>query len=405
MLSLRIVAALFCVLVAESASAWNALGHKVVAEIAWRQLEPADRQAIVDVLRRHPRFDVDFAGKMTDDVLAGDKAMQDRWIFQHAATWPDIAKGLPKGERSKYDRSVWHYVNFPLFVDPADRAALGKLDVNLAADYTLNVDRKQFNVLQAIQYSRAAIGSKASAQNKALAYCWLFHLVGDLHQPLHSTALFSAAHFPKGDRGGNSIPLVRGDNLHSLWDNLLGRQYFTRDVDKAVVELSDRKRYGDVWNTAAKEPNPLKWAKESHELCESFVYDAAILIAARTTPEGTELARIQLPDSYLRDAGEHARRLIIAGGLRLARLLSQKPSKQPDEKDIVSPPTRQVPVTQLAPASQMTPARPSETAALTHWLNTNSDARHNSSCKWYGKTKHGRYCTADEGKPCGECGG
>ena len=37
---------------------------------------------------------------------------------------------------------------------------------------------------------------------KAMAYCWLFHLVGDIHQPLHCTALFSAEHFPKGDRGG-----------------------------------------------------------------------------------------------------------------------------------------------------------------------------------------------------------
>ena len=31
------------------AYAWNALGHKVVAEIAWRQLSPADRQRIVEV--------------------------------------------------------------------------------------------------------------------------------------------------------------------------------------------------------------------------------------------------------------------------------------------------------------------------------------------------------------------
>jgi hypothetical protein len=40
---------------------WNALGHKVVCEIAWRELEPATRESIVDTLRRHPRFDADFA--------------------------------------------------------------------------------------------------------------------------------------------------------------------------------------------------------------------------------------------------------------------------------------------------------------------------------------------------------
>jgi len=39
------------------------------------------------------------------------------------------------------------------------------------------------------------------------------------------------------------------------------------------------------------------------------------------------------------------------------------------------------------------------------WLNTNSNARHNSSCRWFGKTKKGRYCGPREGKACGDCGG
>jgi hypothetical protein len=65
--------------------AYNALGHKVVAEIAWRELDPAARQNILDTLRRHPRFDLDFTERMTDDVWRADTATQDRWIFQHAA--------------------------------------------------------------------------------------------------------------------------------------------------------------------------------------------------------------------------------------------------------------------------------------------------------------------------------
>ncbi len=40
-----------------------------------------------------------------------------------------------------------------------------------------------------------------------------------------------------------------------------------------------------------------------------------------------------------------------------------------------------------------------------YWLNTSSGSRHNSSCKWYKKTKRGRACTASEGKACGICGG
>src|SRR6478736_3125860 len=72
--------------------AWSALGHKTVAEIAWRQLDPATRQTIVDTIRRNPRFDKDFVGKMDDKALTGDKAIEDHWIFQFAATWPDVIR-------------------------------------------------------------------------------------------------------------------------------------------------------------------------------------------------------------------------------------------------------------------------------------------------------------------------
>ena len=95
----------------------------------------------------------------------------------------------------------------------------------------------EYNVLKAIQDCQAVIKSNVGAEAKAVAYCWLMHLVGDIHQPLHFTALFSQDRFPQGDRGGNDIPLTQGRNLHALWDNLLGRQYYMRNVEKAVVEL------------------------------------------------------------------------------------------------------------------------------------------------------------------------
>ena len=44
-------------------------------------------------------------------------------------------------------------------------------------------------------------------------------------------------------------------------------------------------------------------------------------------------------------------------------------------------------------------------AGLLYWLNTTSNSRHNSTCKWYKQTKRGRACKANEGHPCGQCGG
>ena len=40
-----------------------------------------------------------------------------------------------------------------------------------------------------------------------------------------------------------------------------------------------------------------------------------------------------------------------------------------------------------------------------YWLNTKSNARHNSTCKWFRKTKQGRPCRANEGRACKICGG
>jgi len=42
---------------------------------------------------------------------------------------------------------------------------------------------------------------------------------------------------------------------------------------------------------------------------------------------------------------------------------------------------------------------------MSFWLNSSSGVRHNQRCEHYQKTKKGRFCGADEGKPCGICGG
>lgn len=54
------------------------------------------------------------------------------------------------------------------------------------------------------------------------------------------------------------------------------------------------------------------------------------------------------------------------------------------------------------PAAQSAPAA---AAGAGYWLNTKSNVRHNSKCKWYRNTKEGRPCGATDGKACGQCGG
>lgn len=72
---------------------WNATGHRLVALVAWSQMSPQARKGAVELLRQHPRFDKGFAAQMPAFVQDDDE-LAAKWIFMHAATWPDIARGF-----------------------------------------------------------------------------------------------------------------------------------------------------------------------------------------------------------------------------------------------------------------------------------------------------------------------
>jgi hypothetical protein len=58
-----------------------------------------------------------------------------------------------------------------------------------------------------------------------MALAWLFHLVGDIHQPLHTAQLFTTDYL-QGDRGRNEIcvRVTQADqpmDLHRFWDGVI----------------------------------------------------------------------------------------------------------------------------------------------------------------------------------------
>jgi hypothetical protein len=394
---------------ASTAFAWNALGHRVIAEVAWQQLTPERRQEIVDTLKRHPRFGEDFIQRLPKDMAEADQTTQDRWVFWQAAVWPDVARGIRGADRRLYDRPTWHYVNGPIYLDSSDKQTLdGKLTNNMSAEYPTDMPESKCNIQQAMKHALAVLADSGSTgPDRAVAYCWLFHLVGDSHQPLHSCALFSANRFPTGDRGGNDIPLRQGRNLHSLWDNLLGRQQGVNDVKRRAAELHDRELYGDIWDNAAEKTDVRQWLSESYTLASGFVYDDAVRdVVRRATPQ-QPLEQIVLSEAYLTAAGGHARKRVLAAGLRLAAILDdigETPPPVSSRATRTSPP----PVSMIAAPVAAAPPRsqaPQPSATLSHWLNTNTGVRHNSSCHWFEKTTGGRKCSAAEGAPCQQCGG
>lgn len=53
-----------------------------------------------------------------------------------------------------------------------------------------------------------------------MLFRFLVHLVGDIHQPLHSVSLWNHQ-FPNGDQGGNRfiVSFQNMTNLHAVWDS------------------------------------------------------------------------------------------------------------------------------------------------------------------------------------------
>ena len=108
---------------------------------------------------------------------------QEQLLFMLAARWADDLR-----RDNRYDRPKWHYINLPYKPDTEPDSV------------TMNEPDSE-NILTALTQNLDVLTSDAEDSDKSVALCWLFHLVGDVHQPLHTTTLFTEE-FPNGDRGG-----------------------------------------------------------------------------------------------------------------------------------------------------------------------------------------------------------
>jgi hypothetical protein len=102
---------------------------------------------------------------------------------------------------------------------------------------------------------------------KAIMLAWLVHVVGDIHQPLHSSALFSQNLFPKEDHGGNSILTKQHGNLHSLWDGFPGGKVLFKTAHQRALKLMADSELATLGAKAAEQLDEQDWLKESRERC------------------------------------------------------------------------------------------------------------------------------------------
>src|SRR5262249_37331140 len=174
------------------------------------------------------------------------------------------------------------------------------------------------------------VRNKSDPERKAIALAWLFHLVGDIHHPLHAVQLFTLD-YPNGDRGGNQI-FVRVThagqpmNLHRFWDGVItSSQNLTRLRNEATA-LRTRQEVQRSQLTELASSDFESWAKESFEIATKIAYRNGRLISAPRSGNkdcSTVTTAAVLPVGYVAFASRIADRRMILTGYRLADLLTR----------------------------------------------------------------------------------
>ena len=245
-----------------SVMAWGPNGHRIVAEIAEKQLKKETRQAI--------------------DRLIGPVPLA------LISTWADEIKSDPSWRHA----SPWHYINVPpgQALETAQRSSRG-------------------DIVEAIQrFERVLRDRDAKRLVQAEALKFLVHLVGDIHQPLHVGYA--------SDRGGNDIRVRwfgRNTNLHSVWDEYLIEEQklsYTEFVEFIDQRVFREKVRSTGW--AVKGSSVIHWARESRQLLLG-VYDFGSDSSGDTPNLGY---------GYIYRHTDTAKQRLLVAGYRLAFMLN-----------------------------------------------------------------------------------
>ena len=255
---LVVITAFICLPIASMA--WGVLGHRIVGEIASRHLSPKAKVAIKQIL--------------------GNESIA------MASNWADFVKS----DSSFNYLNSWHYIDFDDSTLTASTITK-KLSTDTAIDAYVKIN---FLINQ--------LKNKNLNHQKQLMYLrLLIHIVGDIHQPLHTGRA--------EDKGGNTVKVLwfnQPTNLHAVWDEKLidNQQLSYTEYANAIDFATPNQQV--VW-----QKQPLStWIFQSYQLANS-VY-----------------AEIKQPNQKLsyRYNFDHLASLneqLLKGGIRLAGLLNQ----------------------------------------------------------------------------------
>lgn len=256
--------------------AWGGKGHKAVADLAEANLRPEVLAQVNELLKD----DLDRHGRPSGRKTLGE-----------VASWPDeIRVEARRSDPAAY--RGWH-----VRANPVCSTRLHKCPAGHCVDQLI------------IHYSQILKDRSLSHRERNEALKWVVHLVGDLHQPLHSGV--------NSDGGGmpvilDGVALKSGEHrtLHSVWDKEL-----------AVAALRGWKPHVSLppVEPPLEDDAPTQWMVETRDVALRDVYeplkgfqcgerlDAPIILDAAYQQRSVAVVRLQ----------------IERAGLRLARLLNE----------------------------------------------------------------------------------
>lgn len=324
-----IAASALLTLAPNSVRAWNSIGHMAIAKLAYDQLSDGQKAKLYMLLQSHPHYEKFLAAGRPAEISEVE------WVIVRTSVWPDWVRPRDKDTRgaevTRYHRPEDHYVNVP-FIDPKDADAF--------AGKTL-IDPDLTNILDALKQRCNEVRTKTTADiDKAVAVCWIFHLIGDIHQPLHNVAYFSdTKEYRRGDLGGNLFGVRAGGQrvkLHAYWDNLLGDDSdYADDSAKHQVEI-----YQEALKVAAllrglqlanadqeklaKNTTFTSWSREGFELAKTVGYqksDGSGVLAGVPVPFKGPIPNNapEVGADYVKTARATAEARAVLAGQRLAQ--------------------------------------------------------------------------------------
>ncbi len=276
LIRLAAMLAALCLLSAPARAYWE-YGHGTVARIAWEQMRPGTRRAVGRLLAQSRLVETPTCPLAT---------------IEQASVWPDCVRPM---ERFNYS-APWHYQN-----------------VDICKPFDLKGPCKDGNCVSAQieRQARLLADPTVPQREKVMALAFLIHFVGDLHQPLHAG--------DNGDLGGNQVAMNYGliggrTNLHGVWDGWLAERAITTPPAGAPgllasVSRAERARIGGG--------SVEDWSREMWAKSRTLAYGTLF-----ADPCGDRSAeRPTLTEAQVRALIPAVRENVLAGGLRLARLL------------------------------------------------------------------------------------